>query len=309
MATKNPAVVGVFRTKQQAQKAIEELRQAGFKANQIGVVARDKKLAKELKASEETYAEEGAAAGAATGLAVGGLWGLGIAAGLLTPIGPVIAGGTLAGILASAATGAAVAGLAGFLIGLGVPEEDTRFYEKEVKAGRILVTVKAGAKAAEAREILQRNEGYDFQSTQASTAAAGGARKTATRDAGGADRVEVREEEVNVRKRPVQKGEVKIRKDVVTEHRTLDVPVTREEVVVERKRVSGGRASAGRIDAEEEIRIPVREEEVHVEKRPVVKEEVSVGKRRVQDSKRVDTTVRKEKARVESEGKVTVRNR
>jgi uncharacterized protein (TIGR02271 family) len=116
----------------------------------------------------------------------------------------------------------------------------------------------------------------------------------------------VREEEVNVRKQPVKKGEVRVRKDVTTERRHLDVPVEREEVVVERRR-AGGRAAAGDIRGQEEVRIPVKEEEVFVEKRPVVREEIAVGKRRVQDTRRVDAEVRKERARVEREGDVRMR--
>ena len=57
----------------------------------------------------------------------------------------------------------------------------------------------------------------------------------------------------------------------------------------------------------EEIRIPVREEQIFVEKRPVVKEEVTVGKRVVQDTERVGGEVRKEEVRVEREGDVDIR--
>jgi uncharacterized protein (TIGR02271 family) len=60
---------------------------------------------------------------------------------------------------------------------------------------------------------------------------------------------------------------------------------------------------------DEEIRVPVREEEISVEKKPVVKEEVTVGKRVVQDTARVAGDVRKEEVRVEREGDVDVRGR
>ena len=42
------------------------------------------------------------------------------------------------------------------LVGLGIPEEDARFYEDEVKGGRFLVTVDAGEREAEAWAILRR---------------------------------------------------------------------------------------------------------------------------------------------------------
>ena len=59
----------------------------------------------------------------------------------------------------------------------------------------------------------------------------------------------------------------------------------------------------------EEIRIPVREEQVDVSKHAVVTEEVKVGKRVVKDTKRVTGDVRKEEVKVEQTGDVDVRTR
>jgi uncharacterized protein (TIGR02271 family) len=120
--------------------------------------------------------------------------------------------------------------------------------------------------------------------------------------------MQLREEELQAHKQPVEKGDVRVRKEVVTEQKTLDVPVQREEVVVERRPVTGRPAAGTDIRSGEEIRIPVKEEEIHVEKRPVVREEVSVGKRQVQDTHKVGGTVRKEQVRIDKEGDVTVRD-
>jgi uncharacterized protein (TIGR02271 family) len=119
--------------------------------------------------------------------------------------------------------------------------------------------------------------------------------------------MQLREEELRAHKQPVEKGDVRVRKEVTTEHRTLDVPVQREEVVIERHPVAGKPTAGSDIRPGEEIRIPVKEEEVHVEKRPVVREEVKVAKRQVQDTEKVEGTVRKEQVRIEKEGDVTVR--
>ena len=110
--------------------------------------------------AEETNAEEGAAVGVAAGAVGGAAIGAGIAAGVIPVIGPVLAIGTLGTILLNAAGGAAVAGLAGALIGWGIPEEDARYYEGEVRAGRYLVTVECG-QGDDARDILRRFGGYD----------------------------------------------------------------------------------------------------------------------------------------------------
>ena len=59
----------------------------------------------------------------------------------------------------------------------------------------------------------------------------------------------------------------------------------------------------------EEIRIPVREEQVDVSKHAVVTEEVKVGKRIVQDTERVSGDVRKEEVKIERTGDVDVRSR
>ena len=129
---------------------------------------------------------------------------------------------------------------------------------------------------------------------------------TASRTGEGA-RIQLREEELQVHKQLVETGKVRVRKEVVTEHRTIEVPVQREEIVIERHAPNGAPVPDSNIGPGEEIHIPVRREQVFVEKRPVVKEEVTVGKRVVQDTERVGGEVRKEEVRVEREGDVDIR--
>jgi uncharacterized protein (TIGR02271 family) len=296
-------VVGVFEDRYQADAAVSELRQAGFRKDQIGVAGRRAEGEKEATTAEKgTHWETGAAAGALAGAGLGGLVGLGIMAGVIPAIGPVIAGGTLAAILANAAGGAALGGLAGALVGAGVPEEEARCYQSELEAGRTIVTVKADGRYDEAASILHRHGAYDrYTATGAATAA------PASRTAEGGEKIQLHEEELQVHKQPVETGAVRARKEAVTEHRTMEIPVQREEVVIERQAPRGEPTSASDIAPGEEIRVPVSEEQVTVEKHPVVKEEVAVGKRAVQDTKQVGGTVRKEQVRVEREGEVDVR--
>jgi uncharacterized protein (TIGR02271 family) len=308
-------VVGVFEDRADAQKAINELKRQGFREDQIGMVASDptqREDAAEEKGTTETgHAGTGAIAGAATGAGVGGLWALGIAAGMLPAIGPVIAGGILASVLASAVAGAAVGGIAGALIGLGIPEEEAEYYQGEVKSGRTLVTVKSDGRFDEAMSILRQFGAYDIHDRERADQPlreremAGGARRGMASDTGRT--IQAREEELHARKESVQTGEAVIRKDVTTEHRTLDVPVSKEEVVIERHPATGHEVSASGMKEGEVIRVPVREEEVHVEKQPVVKEEVTVGKRKTKDTERVSGTVRKEDIKVEKKGDVDIR--
>jgi uncharacterized protein (TIGR02271 family) len=119
--------------------------------------------------------------------------------------------------------------------------------------------------------------------------------------------VQLREEELRARTVPVETGSVHLGKDVVEEEHTMDVPVSREEVYVERHPVDRRPADRPISDAESEtIRVPVTEEHVEVEKEPVVYEEVGVGKRVTQETRQVSDTVRREELRVEHEGDVDV---
>ena len=153
-------VVGVFDTQAQAQKAVTELRRLGFMESQIGVASKHGSLDGATNAEEMgENAAEGATTGALAGLSVGALWGIGIAAGMLPAIGPVIAGGTLAAIAASAATGAAAAGVAGALIGAGVSDTDASYYEGEFNRGRVIVTVNTNTRQAEAERVIHQFEG------------------------------------------------------------------------------------------------------------------------------------------------------
>lgn len=298
--------IALFDDRTQAQRAIDELKRAGFTDKEIGVTAREFDAdGKVLDDKAGTHAGKGAATGVAAGAGVGALWGLGILAGILPAIGPAIAGGTLAAILSSAAAGAATAGLAGALIGAGIPEDEANYYDSEFRAGRTLVTVRADGRLSEAQTILQRNGGYDMRSGRDRTAGDSARRAS---NVGTEDRrtLEAREEELRVRKRPVQTGEAEVYKEVSTERRTVDVPVKKEELVIERHAV-GRHAAAGPVGENERVRVPLSEEQIEVEKEPVVTERVSVGKREIEEEEQVDATIRKENIKVDKRGRTDPR--
>lgn len=310
MNTKQRTIaVGVFREHTEADRAVAELKKAGFRDDQIGVAGRDWRHEGKTDKANDSLAGEGALAGAVAGAGLGGLVGLGVLAGVIPVIGPAIAAGTLGVILTNAAGGAAIAGLVGALVGLGLPEEDAHFYESEFKSGRYIVTVKADGRYDEAKAILHQYGGYDRVSAANAADASTSQPQQMRVNAGADNKMELREEELHAHKQQVQKGEVRVHKEVITEHRTLDVPVKREEVVVERHAVSGHPTAHSDIRTGEEVRIPVMEEQVNVEKRPVVKEEVTIGKRQVQDTEHVGGTVKKEEVRVEEKGDVKVRGK
>jgi uncharacterized protein (TIGR02271 family) len=231
----------------------------------------------------------------------------------------VVAGGILATVLGGAAVGAAAGGILGALIGLGVPEEEAHFYESEFNEGRIIVTVKAGNRFNEARDVLYRHGAYDVENrggmTTAGVTSAGMTTTPRTGMTTGTThtdhdrdqrRMQMREERLETRTEPVRTGEVTLGKDVVTERKEVEVPVRREEVTIERHPVAG-RPASGEIREGEEIRVPIHEERVEVEKQPVVYEEVGINKQQVTDTERVSAELKREEAQIERHGNINVR--
>jgi hypothetical protein len=210
--TTRSTVVGVFPGREQANRCIEELRRAGFRDDQIGLVARDMDRTgaspPALDRATGTHVAEGSAIGAATGAGVGALWAIGIATLGLPAVGPAVAGGILMAVLASAGGGAAVGTLVGALIGLGIPEEDAEFYESEFKAGRVLVTVKADGRTEEALAIIRRAGGYDRAGASDLRTTSGVNLHHTAVPTGEQPRPPVQAEEVHVAKTPVVKEEV-----------------------------------------------------------------------------------------------------
>jgi hypothetical protein len=155
-------VVGVFRDRAAAVRAVEELRQAGYSESQIGFASPGEEDAPEgvSDTTVDSKTGETVGAGVAGGGILGGVLGA-VVAGLIPGIGPVIAVGALTAILGGAAAG----GVAGALAGMGVADEEAEIYQEEFKAGRTIVTVQPdGPARPEDREILERHGAYDASS-------------------------------------------------------------------------------------------------------------------------------------------------
>jgi uncharacterized protein (TIGR02271 family) len=243
-------------------------------------------------------------------------------------------GTAVAGPLGTA-IGAVIGAFAGGLAGKGVAEaidptaEDAywrenheaqpfaqkRSYEEYSPAYRAGYEgyTKHGHKSAEFHEVeSELRKDYETQhAANAGTAApawdeAKHAAKAAWTRVANSDtvRVPVSEEQVSVGKREVEKGAVRIRKEVHTEVVNQPVELKREEVIVER--VAPGTPGSVPADAFEagEIRIPVRKEEAVVQKTATVTGEVRLHKHVEHETKNVQATVRKETVHVEEEERV-----
>ena len=117
------------------------------------------------------------------------------------------------------------------------------------------------------------------------------------------------EEELEVGTRQRERGRVRLRKHVVTEHVTTTVAVKREEVGVEREPITEANVDAamrGGDLTEEEHEVTLREEEPVVEKRVVPRERVRLDTETVTEQREVGDQLRKEQ--IEYDGDVEPRD-
>ena len=111
------------------------------------------------------------------------------------------------------------------------------------------------------------------------------------------------EEELRVGTRQREAGRARLRKYVVTEMVTKTVPVSHEEVRIEREPITDAnrdQATSGADISEEEHEVVLHEDEPVVEKDVVAKERVRLGTETVTEDREVSEEVRKEQ--IEAEG-------
>ncbi|MEJ7584442.1 MAG: PRC and DUF2382 domain-containing protein [Acidimicrobiales bacterium] len=120
------------------------------------------------------------------------------------------------------------------------------------------------------------------------------------------------EEELAVGTRSKETGRVRLRKYVVTENVTTTVPVSREEVRIEREPITDANRDAavsGSDISEEEHEMVLMEEEVVVDKRVVPKERVRLEKDVVTGEEQVSDEVRKERIEIEGDDEIVGRDK
>ncbi|HZB65319.1 MAG TPA: YsnF/AvaK domain-containing protein [Nitrososphaeraceae archaeon] len=107
------------------------------------------------------------------------------------------------------------------------------------------------------------------------------------------ERIPLSEERLDVSKIS-QENQARVTKKPVTERKTVEVPLTREEVSIERRPASGQTEAQSPIQSEEEITIPLKREEAQVSKKPYVKEEAVIKKKAYTDTKEITEDVTSE---------------
>jgi uncharacterized protein (TIGR02271 family) len=197
--------------------------------------------------------------------------------------------------------------LHGSFIGLNIPEQRSRYFQNRLANSRngAVVTVNAGDRIPEAESILRsynadlgdNADTYNYSETET-----GSSQQLA--EGQEQNNIQLLGEILRVHKDRVSRGEVRLRKEVVTETQTVQVPVTREELVIERRPVDQATPATGSI-GESEIRIPLSEERASVDTSTVVREEVAVGKKPIQEVRDLTGKVRREELVVEDPTKRT----
>ena len=147
-----PLLVGMFDTREDAEKAYNELKAMGYTSDDINVVMTSEGHDRHFKNVDgedlgKTEMGNKALEGTGTGATIGGITG-GIAGAiaalgtnLIVPgLGMVILGPLAAG-LAGAGAGGLAGGIIGALIGAGIPKEKAETFHKGLKEGNIMISV------------------------------------------------------------------------------------------------------------------------------------------------------------------------
>lgn len=319
-------IVALYDTMEQARRALQALKDAGFNSSDISLVANN-------ATGEYTRTNGGGdatATGATAGAVIGGLGGLlvGLGALVIPGIGPVLAAGPLAagiGALVGAGVGAAAGGILGALVDAGIPETEAGYYAEGVRRGGALLTARVDdSRAAQVSSILQgfapvnlntrvaewKKAGWTGYSTTAKPYTAeqiAAERKryqtnlTGDLEKGGEVAIPVVEERLNIGKQEVQTGGTRVEKTVTERPVQADVTLRQEHVSVER-RPADRPATAADAFKEAAIDVKTKAEQAVVSKEARVVEEVVVRKDVEQRTQQVQDKVRRTDVKVTETG-------
>lgn len=117
--------------------------------------------------------------------------------------------------------------------------------------------------------------------------------------------LELHEEQLDISKKRIQTAKVITHKEIVTEEKNIMVPVTREELVIEKTVFDPDNPN----DVEgqtETIRIPISEEDIDIVKHKVELEDVSVYNNEYEENQQIKETLKKEKLNIKTTGNAKV---
>ena len=307
-------VTGLFNDNTSAECAFNALTARGYDKDSIDVVMTDKTRDKYYSGAnaEDTELGSKAAEGTGAGAAIGGTVGAVLAAiaaigtSVVLPGLGLIVAGPLAAALVGGGVGGIAGGLIGALIGSGIPEEHAEIYETGVKSGGIVLRAnpRNAEHAAEIESAWKECGGVNIYSNAAemrTTTATAKPVVSERREANAGDvAIPVIEEELQVGKRTVEKGGVRVKTGISEREVEETVTLRDEKIHVDRRPVNRA-ASDADFDAvtEGEFVLTEQDEEAVVGKTARVVEEVVVGKDVIEQNKTISDTVRKTEVDVE----------
>ena len=126
-----------------------------------------------------------------------------------------------------------------------------------------------------------------------------------TKTSGDMAKLSLKKEELDIAKKRVQKGDVEIGKEIIEEEKKVDVPVEREEVVIERRSLDNQTCDSP-ITSEETIKIPISEEKINVGKHTVITGEILAHKEVVKNIEHIDENLKREEAHINKNGDANI---
>lgn len=288
-------VIGLFRTRDDAQATANELMSSGFSSDSVNIVTRDREGKTEQTTATGEEVGKSAGIGALAGGAIGGIAGL-IAAGVIPGIGPILAAGPIAAALGGAGIGALAGGMIGALMEWGVPEEEAHQYAEGVRRGGTLVSAHTDNEmmAQRAADIMNRHDVVDIDRAAEEWRAQGW---TGFKE--GEEVFPVAEEELKVGKREVGRGQVRVYSDVKEKPVEEEVSLHEEHARVESRDVDRPVQAGEEVFKEKSIEVSETAEEPVVEKTARVTGEVAVGKEASEHEEKISDTVRGTEVKVE----------
>lgn len=160
-------ITAIFARREYAEKAAREIKEQGLRTEDISIVAKERDdtqtgitatMGNGTKGINDNISD-----GVISGGILGGLAGLLIGAGsmVIPGLGIIAAAGPITGLLSGAVTG----GIIGGLIDLGIPEDKSRQYETDIRAGKILFSMKVDEGNIDKVASILRNNGAESVDT------------------------------------------------------------------------------------------------------------------------------------------------
>ncbi len=318
-------VTGLFKDKDSAECAYDALSGRGYDKDSTDVMMSDKTRDQYYSGSTADDTELGSKAleGTGAGAAIGGTLGA-IIAGIaaigtsvaLPGLGLIVAG-PLAAALVGAGAGGLAGGLLGALVGSGIPEEHAEAYESGIKSGGIVI--RATPRTAEDAAFIESKfkscggERVYSNAAQQTTAARGvSSANTAQPSDANTDgiNIPVIEEELQVGKRAVKTGGVRVETHIAERPVEETVSLREENVIVERRPVDRAVTDADMSAVKEgDFTVAERAEQAVVGKQARVVEEVVIGKDVTERTETVQDTVRRTDVEVEELSGEQIKNR